>query len=249
MIIIDNLYLTGKELTWKEFAKYYIVAILIACIFIPLKKFNVIQLDAENMYNIVFGIIYVLIIIQMISPRLNRCIINELSFRTGSINAIIIPIAAAIGTRLLTNILQVLPNIFGGNTIGIAKGQLNMSSYSPLDKMFVGTLLIPCLEELLFRVVFFTSIAYILGFIDTKLNSKISVKVFNLNSILCWTLIIINNVLFSASHLPDFSNFHLYFIAGIVNAVIYIKYGFYGSWISHGLYNFIHLNFIFRWLS
>jgi hypothetical protein len=123
-----------------------------------------------------------------------------------------------------------------------------MSSYSYFDRVFVGTLLQPCFEELLFRVIF-SSIAFAIGYFDSKFGSKVSSKVFNLKSILCWTLIIIGNTLFALMHLPDAGNFHLYFIGGIVDALIYIKYGFYGSWISHGLYNYFSLTFNFTWFS
>lgn len=246
---MDNIYTTSTELSWKVFIKYYIITILLGILSILLRVFGIINIDAESMYNIMLSILYVLIIIQIISPRLNKCIINEISFRSESLKTIIIPILAAIGTRLLTDILQILPEAFGESAIGIAKGQLDMSTYNPIERMFVGTILGPYFEELLFRVVFFTSITYLVGYIDTKLNSKFSSKILNLKNIFCWVLIIIDNILFSLSHKPDVSNFHLYFIGGLIDTIIYVKFGFYSSWLSHGLYNYFNLDFIFRWLG
>ena len=101
--------------------------------------------------------------------------------------------------------------------------QMNMDTFTPIEKIFVGTIVGPFFEEFLFRVVFFTTIAYIVGFIDNKFNYSISKKVFNLRSMICWTIIIIGNILFSLSHLPNASNFHLYFIGGIVDTIIYIN--------------------------
>ncbi|MEG2936521.1 MAG: CPBP family intramembrane glutamic endopeptidase [Clostridium sp.] len=123
-----------------------------------------------------------------------------------------------------------------------------MSVYSPIEKILAGTLIGPFFEEFLYRVVFFTTIAYIVGFIDTKLNTKISEKVLNLKSIFCWGLIIFNNILFSLSHLPDLSNFHLYFVVGVVITVIYIKFGFYGSWICHGAFNYFSFKYLYIWI-
>jgi membrane protease YdiL (CAAX protease family) len=175
---MNNIYLTSTELSWKEFIKYYIMTILAGTFFILLKMFNVIQIDDRNMNNVILSILYVLIIVQMISSRLNKCIIDEIRFRSESLITIIVPIFAAIGTRILTDILQFLPTKFGGNVIGIAKGQLDMSTYNPIESIFRGTVLGPYFEELLFRIVFFTSIAYVIGYLDTKFNSKFSLKVF-----------------------------------------------------------------------
>lgn len=141
--------------------------------------------------------------------------------------------------------MQVIPILFGGNVIGIAKGQMDMSKFSPIERIFVGTIVGPFFEEFLFRVVFFTTIAYISGFIDSKFDYKLSKKIFNLRSIVCWILIIVGNILFSLVHVPDVSNFHLYFIGGLIDTIIYIKYGFYASWLSHGFYNYFRFPLIF----
>lgn len=212
-----------------------------------MEAFGIIQINSEILYNIVLSELYIFIMIQAISPKLNKCIVNELNFRSESLSVIVIPILVAVITRVFTNILQVIPVLFGGEAIGIAKGQMNMDTFTPIEKIFVGTIVGPFFEEFSFRVVFFTTIAYIVGFIDNKFNYSISKKVFNLRSMICWTIIIIiiGNSLFSLSHLPNASNFHLYFIGGIVDTIIYIKYGFYAAWLSHGFYNYFSFTFIF----
>ncbi|WP_066675471.1 CPBP family intramembrane glutamic endopeptidase [Clostridium septicum] len=242
---MENIYLNESRLGWKTFIKYYIGAILLAASFIFMEAFGIIQINSEILYNIVLSGLYIFIMIQAISPKLNKCIVNELNFRSESLSVIVIPILVAVITRVFTNILQVIPVLFGGEAIGIAKGQMNMDTFTPIEKIFVGTIVGPFFEEFLFRVVFFTTIAYIVGFIDNKFNYSISKKVFNLRSMICWTIIIIGNILFSLSHLPNASNFHLYFIGGIVDTIIYIKYGFYAAWLSHGFYNYFSFTFIF----
>ena len=118
-----------------------------------------------------------------------------------------------------------------------------------IERIFVGTIVGPFFEEFLFRIVFFTTIAYILGFIDNKFGYKLSKKIFNLRGMLCWILIIIGNSLFSLAHVPDANNFHLYFIGGVIDTIIYIKYGFYASWLSHWFYNYFRFAFIFSWFG
>lgn len=34
-----------------------------------------------------------------------------------------------------------MPILFGGDAIGIAKGEMNMSTFSPIEKIFVGTII------------------------------------------------------------------------------------------------------------
>lgn len=97
---------------------------------------------------------------------------------------IVILILTAIITGILTNILQVMPILFVGEVIGIAKGQMNMSTFSSIEKILVGTIIGPFFEEFIFRAVYFTTIAYIVGFIDNKFNYSISKKIFNFRSVI-----------------------------------------------------------------
>lgn len=242
---MENVYLNENSLSWKTFIKYFIVAIILGVSFIFMEVLGIIQINAEILYNTVISGIYIFFIIQVINPRLNQCIVNEISFRSDSLEVIMIPILVAVIKRLISNFLQVLPVIFGGNAIGIAKGQVDMSSYNPIDKIIEGTIIGPLFEEFLFRIVFFTIITYIVGYIDNRFQKSFLKKLFDFKSILCWIIIVVNGSLFSLAHLPDISNFHLYFIGGVVYSIIYIKYGFYGSWLCHGFYNYFRFAFIF----
>lgn len=208
-----------------------------------------IKIDSKVLYDEVLCGLFMFLIIQVMNPKLNKCIVNELSFRSDSVVVIIIPILVAAAKRVLNNVLQVIPILFRGNIIGVARGQLDISTYSRIDKIFVATIVGPFLEEFLFRRVFFTSIAYIVGYIDNRLGKNFVKKIFNFKSIICWILIVINSSIFSLIHLPDASNFHLYFIGGVVYSIIYIKYGFYASWLCHGFYNYFSFAFIFRLLG
>ena len=242
---MENIYLDSSRLSFREFLRYILLTIALAIAFMSMELIGVRLIKAEYLINMLYEGMLVFILLQTISPKLNKRIVDEVSFRTDSIAAIIIPIVVAAFTRILTNVLQIIPTLFGGEVIGIAKGQVDMSSFTPLESIFSGTILAPFFEEFIFRVVFFTAIAYIVGFIDEKFGLKNSNKILNLKSAVCWVLMIICNILFSLAHLPDASNFHLYFIVGIMVTIIYVKYGFYASWLCHGFYNYFNFAFIF----
>lgn len=151
---MENIYLNGSSLSWKTFIKYYVVAILFGTSFIFMEALGIIQIDAIILYNIVVSGLNIFIIIQVINPKLNKCILDEIRFRSESLVVIIIPIIVAAITRVLTNVLQVLPVLFGGDPIGIAKGQMNLSEFSYIERVLVGTIVGPFFEEFLYRVVF-----------------------------------------------------------------------------------------------
>lgn len=96
---MENIYLNSSSLSWKTFIKYYIVAILLGVSFIFMEALGLIQIDAEILYNIVLSGLYIFITIQVINKKLNKCIVDELSFRSDSVVVILIPILVAAVTR------------------------------------------------------------------------------------------------------------------------------------------------------
>lgn len=246
---MQNIYVNSKPLEWRKLIKFGVVALLFGILFIYMDKIGILNNQSQTMFDLLWSSVTLLVVLKCISPKLAQCILNEFSIREKTIGAIIVPIIVGLSDRVLTNVLQVLPYLFGGEIIGIAKGQLSMESFNLVEKVLIGSVLGPFTEEVIFRIVFFTTVLYIAGYIDNKFNKRFSDKVYNLKSILCWVLIIINGVLFSLFHEPDISNFHLYFTGGIAYAIVYIKYGFFSAWLSHGIYNLVHLNFIFSLLG
>lgn len=93
---MENIYLNESSLSWKTFIKYFIVAILLGVSFIFMEVLGIIQINAEILYNTVISGIYIFFIIQVINPRLNQCIVNEISFRADSVEVIMIPILVAV---------------------------------------------------------------------------------------------------------------------------------------------------------
>ena len=93
---MENIYLNESSLSWKTFIKYFIVAILLGVSFIFMEVLGIIQINAEILFNTVISGIYIFFIIQVINPRLNQCIVNEISFRADSVEVIMIPILVAV---------------------------------------------------------------------------------------------------------------------------------------------------------
>lgn len=93
---MENIYLNESSISWKTFIKYFIVAILLGVSFIFMEVLGIIQINAEILYNTVISGIYIFFIIQVINPRLNQCIVNEISFRADSVEVIMIPILVAV---------------------------------------------------------------------------------------------------------------------------------------------------------
>lgn len=108
---MENIYLNRSSLSWKMFIKYFIVAILLGVSFIFMELLGIIQIDAEILYTTVISGLYMFFIIQVINPKRNKCIVNEISFRSDSLAVIVIPIWVAVAKRVISNVLQVVPMI------------------------------------------------------------------------------------------------------------------------------------------
>ena len=111
---MKNIYLNASSLSWQEFIKYFISIILVGLSFIFMKNLDIIQIDSKILYDMAISVLLIFIFIQVISKKLNKCIVDELSFRSDSLIVIIIPILIAAITRIFTNILEVLPILLGG---------------------------------------------------------------------------------------------------------------------------------------
>lgn len=242
---MNNTSQESTKLSFMILIKYCVIAFFIAFIFVILKFINIIQTDPENIYSYLVEILIILVIIQIISPRLHKRVIDEIRFRGKKSTTILFSILTGIGARILICTISILPTFFGGNVIGIAKGQLDISNYSFFERILVVVLFGPCEEEFLFRVLIFTFVSFILGCITSKLKMDIPINVFNTKSVLCWVLVLVVSIGFSLCHQPDLSNFSTYFIPGLVFTIMYIKYGFYSAWISHGVYNLIAVIYLF----
>ena len=233
-----------KEPVWKVFIISSILITVLAFTLIYMQKFGLIKESTDYLYSSTCILIILMSTLYSSNYDIYKYIMNKIKITRRQLFTIHIPICIALIERAFTNILQILPYLQGKGIIKPAKGQLVFNSPTILDKILSTSVVAPFLEEFIFRLLFFSVIAYLLNKI-TK-NKNISQKILDLDDISCWILIVINSILFSLMHLPDASNFHLYYIGGIVNCIIYLKYGFFSSVIAHSVYNLVHLNFIFK---
>lgn len=104
------------------------------------------------------------------------------------------------------------------------------------------------MEEFLFRVFGFTLMIFIVNFICKKLKVPYTLNIFDLGNKATWIIIISINILFALAHFPDTSNFYAYFIPGVAFSVVYIKYGYFSSVITHFLVNYLGLVNLSRWI-
>lgn len=110
------------------------------------------------------------------------------------------------------------------------------SSNLLMDELFRAGILAPLHEEFIFRVLFFAVAAKLVDWCFKKYNNE---DVYNLNSKLCWGLIILNACVFSLVHGPNIYNFHMYAIGGLVAAILYLKYGYWAAVLEHFSFNFL----------
>lgn len=233
-----------KKPAWKVFIISSILIAVLAFFLIYMQKLGLIKESTDYLYSSTCILIILMSTLYCSNYDTYKYIIDKIKITRRQLFTIYIPISVALIERLVTNILQILSYMQGKGIIKPAKGQLVFKSPTILDKILSTSVVAPFLEEFIFRLLFFSVIAYLLNKI-TK-NKNISQKILDLDDISCWILIVINSILFSLMHLPDASNFHLYYIGGIVNCIIYLKYGFFSSVIAHSIYNLVHLNFIFK---
>lgn len=105
------------------------------------------------------------------------------------------------------------------------------------DGLFVSGIMAPLYEEFLFRVLLFAVIAYGIDFFSHSTQGS---NIYDVKNRACWIVIIISSCLFSFVHGPDLTSFHLYALGGVVNAWLFLKYGYLSAVVGH---------FSFNWLS
>ena len=236
----------SKKSTWKIFISLFFYTILIIVLRCA-EELGIIKESYNYLCDSAKSLIILMLSIYLFNYNMYKDIIDKIKIRKMKLHTIIIPIFVALIQRFIVDTLQIAPKLFGKEELKPGKGQLVFDSPTIFEDILSGSIVAPFVEELLFRVVFFVMITYILKY--TIKNKSISEKVLNLNNIYCWILIVINNILFSLTHIPDISNFYIYFIGGVVDTIIYIKYGFFSSFLCHGLFNLVSSDFIFKLLG
>lgn len=165
-----------------------------------------------------------------------------------------LPFALNFITGCFLNFTRFIPCFFGSDKIigiGAGQGVSNLSLYSIEDFIF-NCFFVSFYEEILFKFVplsLIILIAFIfLGLRHHKLTifrnskrtmlyllNKIRSNKFNKVNVIFAILI---SIIFSLAHKPDYSNFHIYFFIGLINSLLFIKYGLASAIVGHMSYNY-----------
>lgn len=236
----------SKNCVFKIFFFLFVYTVLII-ILKYMKEFGIIRESYDYLCNSIEGLITLMLCIYLLNYNMYKCIINKIKITKVQLHTIAIPILLALIQRFIVDTLQIAPEFFGKERLTPGKGQLVFDSPTLFEDILSGLIVAPFIEELLFRVIFFMIITYVLKSIVK--NKDVSENILNLNNIYCWILIFINNILFSFTHIPDRNTFYIYFIGGVVDTVIYIKYGFFSSFLCHGVFNLTSSTSILKFLG
>lgn len=168
-----------------------------------------------------------------------------------------LPVALNFIVGFVINFLRYIPYFFGSNkVIDIAAGQ-SVSEFSPysIQDLIFNCFFVSVYEETLFKffpvsMVILITLCFI-GLRHCKLSffrkskrvmflllDKIRTNKYNKINVF---FAIIVSIVFALSHKPDYSNFYVYFIPGLVNSLLFIKYGFVSAVVGHMSFNYLSL--------
>ncbi|WP_338450112.1 CPBP family intramembrane glutamic endopeptidase [Niallia oryzisoli] len=155
--------------------------------------------------------------------------------------AICFPILLSVLMTFLVNLYRFVPYWLGHEVIGVGSNQVTTVEGITDIGLEIGSVVFgPFTEEFIFRYGLFAGVAL---FISYSLRNNILKyerykKLFDQNKktiIITW--LILTNILFALAHGPNVLNFPLYFITGVIDTLLFLRFGFLAAWISHGTFN------------
>lgn len=167
---------------------------------------------------------------------------------------IALPVLISIIQLFLLYIYMYLPMFFNKDTVSIGSDQyVAGESLTSLGQFLLVGILGPFTEEVIFRYLLLYLLPYtlllflyneraIIKRIVSKsvflFGKRIYKKMTSTHSKVFITIwIILISCLFSLVHGPDLWSFPIYFMGGVINGYLYIKYGFLSAWVAHGSFN------------
>ena len=152
-----------------------------------------------------------------------------------------LPILIAILMQIILTFIRFIPTFFGHDMIGIGSDQVTYTSdLTTTGFLFLVSIIGPFNEEIFFRYLLYAGIFLALADIKTKFLwlEKVYHEVFiHKNPQYIWSWVILTNIGFALLHGPDISTFYLYFIPGVVDALLFLRLGFLSAWLAHGACN------------
>jgi uncharacterized protein len=197
---------------------------------------------------------FILIYLLFMFPSLRKDFFTRFLYKENLTHSICLPILVSIILVFLINASRLLPLLFGGDVVGVGKGQfIEKADLSLMGELLFHALFPTFSEEFLFRYLAYGGLFVFLtyGFLSnpgeksvlntTKFEKYINwfrTKLFierNKYFVMTWLLIV--TVWFTMVHKPDLTNFHGYFIPGLFFGIFYLKYGFLSAWLAHASFN------------
>ncbi|MEX5522088.1 CPBP family intramembrane glutamic endopeptidase [Bacillus cereus] len=152
-----------------------------------------------------------------------------------------LPILFGILLQFTVTFTRFIPTFFGYDMLGIGSNQITYTSdLTKTGFLFLVSIIGPFNEEFFFRYCLYAGIFFVLADFKTKSSwlEKLYHQLFiRKNPPYIWSWVIITNIVFAFIHGPNLSTFYLYFIPGIVNTVVFLRFGFLSAWLSHGIFN------------
>lgn len=240
--------------------------LLLFFIFSFLFVFAIISLDSvvhlglsEEIYNIFITPLLMVVYCIFLFSIIRKDFMKRFILKKQLHKVVCYPIIMSIVLVFVINSSRILPIFFGGEPTGVGSNQFTaIDELSPLGRFLFLSLFTGFTEEVLFRYLPFGVLFVLLNEFDKASTYSIkenihvkkrSAKVVDFfirvkeklfieketSYLFCW--VVITSIIFSLAHGPNLTNFHFYFIAGLVNGWFFIKYGFLAAWISHASFN------------
>ncbi|WP_409346939.1 CPBP family intramembrane glutamic endopeptidase [Paenibacillus sp. MBLB4367] len=220
------------------------------------------KLDVDNIFSLDIQPFLLTIYFLLLFPDIRKHFFDQFLKNSHKYKVIIFSIIIGVTENLLIDLSRFIPLMFGNEMIGVGKHQYTSDlNYFPesLDFLFLG--LFPGFtEEFIFRFLPYTLLFIFLS--NLRLNKKIDVQEFKTNKdskiqiqlrriidniymgfyiekkfsyLLVWIILV--SIMFSLAHGPDYKTFYLYFVGGVINSVLFLRWGFLAAMLSHAAFN------------
>ncbi|QEL82475.1 CPBP family intramembrane metalloprotease (plasmid) [Bacillus sp. JAS24-2] len=185
-------------------------------------------------FSVLLAVIFIFPIIR--NDFKNRFILHKNKYLT-----IGFPILIGILIQFIVTSICFIPTVLGQDMIGIGSDQITYTSdLTKTGFLILVSVIGPFQEEFVFRYLFYAGI--FLALANFKVKFSLVEKIYNplfihKNPLYIWGWILVTNLGFALLHGPDVSNFHVYFIPGIIDALLFLRLGFLSAWLAHGAFN------------
>ncbi|BAU27108.1 CAAX prenyl protease-like protein [Aneurinibacillus soli] len=243
--------------------KFFLIFISI-CVLILIINIKMNWGMTEEDIQLAFVPAYMALFFLMSFSNLRKAFMERLITSKDYISVISKPIVIGVITVFILEGTRYLPLIFNGDIIGIGSGQVKDDGHlSRFANWFLTCIIAPSNEEFITRFLFYDGVCLLLLSMIAPLPRE-KVKTFNAAQMVLYKMlnlfnimieifvqkifqrssklgtciyVIVASTVFSILHKPDITNFHLYFLGGVVDWFFFLRYGLIASFLSHATFN------------